>query len=84
MVGLLLPLQLWTRHGTTHTTKATDCGCAAGCFTGGCAPQLYAMGFERAGVDLSTDAGKSLFSRFLSTNAAQHSTNSRRAKRPST
>ncbi len=35
-----------------HTLKATDCGCAAGCFTGGCAPQLYAMGFEAAGSDL--------------------------------
>ncbi len=31
-----------------HTTKATDCGCAAGCYTGGCAPQLYAMAFEEA------------------------------------
>lgn len=29
-----------------HTTKATDCGCAAGCFTGGIAPQLYAMAFD--------------------------------------
>ena len=28
-----------------HTTKATDCGCAAGCFTGGIAPQLYAQAF---------------------------------------
>lgn len=29
-----------------HTTKATQCGCAAGCFTGGIAPQLYARGFD--------------------------------------
>lgn len=29
-----------------HTTKATDCGCAAGCFTGGIAPQLYADAFD--------------------------------------
>lgn len=29
-----------------HTTKATDCGCAAGCFTGGIAPQLYAEAFD--------------------------------------
>lgn len=29
-----------------HTTKATECGCAAGCFTGGVAPQLYAESFE--------------------------------------
>lgn len=29
-----------------HTTKATECGCAAGCFTGGIAPQLYAQTFD--------------------------------------
>lgn len=29
-----------------HTTKATDCGCAAGCFTGFIAPQLYAKAFD--------------------------------------
>ena len=29
-----------------HTTKATECGCAAGCFTGGYAPQLYAESFD--------------------------------------
>lgn len=51
-----------------HTTKATACGCAAGCFTGGCAPQLYAMAFEEAGADLSADAGRELFARFLCTN----------------
>ncbi len=51
-----------------HTTKATACGCAAGCFTGGCAPQLYAMAFEQAGADLGTAEGKALFERFLCTN----------------
>jgi dihydroorotase len=51
-----------------HTAKATDCGCAAGCFTGGCAPQLYAMAFEESGVDLATADGKNLFERFLSLN----------------
>lgn len=29
-----------------HTTKATACGCAAGCFTGFIAPQLYAQAFD--------------------------------------
>jgi dihydroorotase len=29
-----------------HTTKATECGCAAGCFTGLIAPQLYAQAFD--------------------------------------
>jgi dihydroorotase len=51
-----------------HTTKATECGCAAGCYTGGCAPQLYAMAFEEAGVDLESEDGKALFERFLCTN----------------
>lgn len=51
-----------------HTTKATPCGCAAGCFTGGIAPQLYAEGFEAAGVDLSKTAGQAAFRRFLCEN----------------
>lgn len=51
-----------------HTTKATECGCAAGCFTGGCAPQMYAMGFEAAGADLSTDGSRQAFEKFLCTN----------------
>ena len=51
-----------------HTTKATECGCAAGCYTGGCAPQLYAMAFEEAGADLGSAAGRDAFVRFLSTN----------------
>ena len=29
-----------------HTQKQTECGCAAGCFTGGIAPQLYAQAFD--------------------------------------
>lgn len=29
-----------------HTTKATECGCAAGCFTGFIAPQLYSEAFD--------------------------------------
>lgn len=51
-----------------HTRKATECGCAAGCYTGGCAPQLYAMGFTEAGVDLGTDVGREGFQNFLSLN----------------
>ncbi|MGH1404683.1 MAG: dihydroorotase [Alphaproteobacteria bacterium] len=53
-----------------HTTKATDCGCAAGCFTGGIAPQLYAMSFELAGCDLSDPAQQETFKQFLCTNGA--------------
>jgi dihydroorotase len=51
-----------------HTTKATECGCAAGCYTGSCAPQLYAMAFEEAGADLGSDDGRAAFERFLCTN----------------
>ena len=51
-----------------HTTKATDCGCAAGCYTGGCAPQLYAMAFEEAGLDFESASGRVPLKRFLSTN----------------
>ncbi len=39
-----------------HAEKVTDCGCAAGCYTGGIAPQLYAQAFEEAGGDVSGDA----------------------------
>lgn len=41
-----------------HTTKATECGCAAGCYTAGYAPQLYARAFEEAGSCPSTIAFK--------------------------
>lgn len=51
-----------------HTKKATECGCAAGCFTGEIAPQLYAQAFEEAGVDLSSEAGQKAFERFLCIN----------------
>jgi len=51
-----------------HTKKATDCGCAAGCFTGGIAPQIYAMGFEEAGLDLATSGAQAIFKAFLCEN----------------
>ena len=51
-----------------HTTKATECGCAAGCFTGGIAPQLYAQAFEEAGLDLSHTDHALMFKNFLCNN----------------
>lgn len=51
-----------------HALKATACGCAAGCFTGNIAPQLYAQAFEDSGVDLATKDGQTLFQRFLCDN----------------
>lgn len=48
-----------------HTVKATKCGCAAGCFTGYIAPQLYAQGFEEAGLDLSSENDQKIFENFL-------------------
>ena len=48
-----------------HAEKVTSCGCAAGCYTGGIAPQLYAQAFEEAGVDLGTAQGARIFQRFL-------------------
>ena len=54
-----------------HTKKMTDCGCAAGCYTGGIAPQLYAQGFEEAGMDLGGDAGQAAFKNFLCFNGPQ-------------
>lgn len=51
-----------------HTTKCTPCGCAAGCFTGGIAPQLYAQGFEEAGMMLDTAENQEIFKAFLCTN----------------
>lgn len=47
-----------------HTTKATDCGCAAGCFTGGIAPQIYAESFDFY-------KGQDNFERFLCRNGAE-------------
>lgn len=55
-----------------HTTKATECGCAAGCFTGGIAPQLYAQAFEDAGLDLADAAQQEIFERFLCRNGADY------------
>ena len=49
-----------------HVKKATACGCAAGCFTGGIAPQLYAMAFEEFGVNLSDTESQRIFTEFLS------------------
>ncbi len=51
-----------------HVKKMTECGCAAGCYTGGIAPQLYAEGFEATEVDLAGKAGFEAFKRFLCTN----------------
>ena len=51
-----------------HTLKATECGCAAGCFTGGIAPQLYAQAFEEAGLNLSSEAHQDIFKQFLCDN----------------
>lgn len=53
-----------------HTVKATPCGCAAGCFTGGIAPQLYAQAFEEAGLDLANNGAQEVFKRFLCDNGA--------------
>ncbi len=54
-----------------HTKKATPCGCAAGCYTGGIAPQLYAQAFEMAGVDLASEDGQKAFKAFLCTNGPE-------------
>ena len=48
-----------------HTKKATDCGCAAGCYTASIAPQMYAEAFELAGVDMSSKAGQVSYRKFL-------------------
>jgi dihydroorotase len=51
-----------------HTNKITPCGCAAGCYTGGIAPQLYAEAFEMAGADLTSEDDKKAFEKFLCLN----------------
>ena len=48
-----------------HTTKCTPCGCAAGCFTGGIAPQLYAQAFEDSGMDFARIDHELMFKNFL-------------------
>lgn len=50
-----------------HSKKVTECGCAAGCYMGGIAPQLYAMAFEQAGLDLSKPDHQKIFEKFLCT-----------------
>lgn len=51
-----------------HAKKVTECGCAAGCYSGGIAPQLYAEAFEMAGCDLSGKESQEAFKRFLCLN----------------
>jgi len=46
-------------------SKCTDCGCAAGCYVGGIAPQLYADAFEKSGVDLFSESGYNIFKKFM-------------------
>lgn len=46
-----------------HTKKCTECGCAAGCYTGGIAPQLYIKAFDLA-------KGPQAFENFLCRNGA--------------
>lgn len=48
-----------------HSKKVTECGCAAGCYTGGIAPQMYAIAFEQAGCDLNKPENKTIFEKFL-------------------
>lgn len=54
-----------------HTVKATDCGCAAGCFTGGIAPQLYVQAFEEAGLDMADKRNQDIFKNFLCHNGVR-------------
>lgn len=54
-----------------HVKKMTPCGCAAGCYTGGIAPQMYAQAFEAAGIDLSGADGLQAFKDFLCLNGAR-------------
>ena len=54
-----------------HTVKATACGCAAGCFTGGIAPQLYAQGFEEAGANFEIESVQEIFKNFLCHNGRE-------------
>ena len=54
-----------------HTKKVTPCGCAAGCYTGAIAPQLYAEAFELAGADLSVPQTQDIFKNFLCLNGPE-------------
>ncbi len=49
-----------------HTKKATECGCAAGCYTAPVAPQLYVQAFVEAGLDLCKSVSQKILQRFLS------------------
>ncbi len=51
-----------------HAVKITSCCGAAGCYTGGIAPQLYADAFEKAGIDLGGPSGQEAFKKFLCLN----------------
>ena len=55
-----------------HPTKISGMGGAAGCFTGGCAPQLYTMAFEEAGIDLATGPGYEALRAFLCENGPRY------------
>ncbi len=50
-----------------HVNKTTPCGCAAGCYTGGIAPQLYAQAFEESGADFTNPQHVEIFKKFLCT-----------------
>jgi dihydroorotase len=54
-----------------HVTKMTECGCAAGCYTGAIAPQLYAEAFEMAGANLSKKSHAAAFKKFLCINGPE-------------
>jgi len=44
--------------------KATDCGCASGCYLAPVALQMYAQAFEEAGVDMGSAGGQAAFRSF--------------------
>lgn len=54
-----------------HSKKVTECGCAAGCYMGGIAPQIYATAFEQAGLDLNQHDHQKIFEKFLCTLGAE-------------
>lgn len=54
-----------------HLNKIHETGAMGGCFTGGIAPQLYAQGFEKAGIDMASAAGQAAFKAFLCDNGAR-------------
>ena len=68
---ILNPVQRKYFAGTDsapHPTKTQENSCAGGCFTAGYAPQLYAMAFEEAGIDLAEESGLRAFTAFLCEN----------------